>query len=86
MRKEKGLSEKDAIAELLDAYGYEDLVKEAYYGHPKRSDIQVWKDRAKKYNNDVKGVWPWTDNLTQLNDDDIQELIDIFGFDRKGEW
>lgn len=84
--KKQGLDEKSALGELDDEFGYDDLVREAYYGRPRRSDIEVWKDRAKKYNESVKGVWPWTDNLTQLNDDDIQELIDVFGFNRKGEW
>ena len=79
--KEKGLSEKDAIAELLDAYGYEDLVKEAYYGRPKRSDIEIWRDRLKNTN-----VEPYTKNLSNLSDEQVQQLIDAFGFDRKGEW
>ena len=84
--KKQGLDEKHALAELDDEFGYDDLVREAYYGRPKRSDIQVWKDRANKYATDVAEIWPWAKNLTELNDDDIQELIDVFGFNRKGEW
>ena len=53
---------------------------------PKRSDIQVWRDRAKKYGDSVGDVWPLAKTFNDLTDDDIQELIDVFGFDRKGEW
>lgn len=84
--KSQGLDEKTALDELMDAYGYEDLVKESYYGRPKRSDIQVWKDRASKYAKDVGDMWPFAKNLTNLNDDDVQEMIDLFGFNRNGEW
>lgn len=54
--------------------------------NPRRSDIQVWRDRANKYAKDMKDIFPWASNLTSLNDDDVQEMIDLFGFDRKGEW
>ena len=85
--RDQKMDEKSALAELDDEFGYDDLVREAYYGHPRRSDIQVWRDRAKKYAADVGELWPgFTEHYTNLNDDDIQELIDVFGFNRKGEW
>ena len=85
--KKQGLDEKSALAELDDEFGYDDLVREAYYGRPRRSDIQVWRDRAKKYADSVGDLWPgFVEHYTNLNDDDIQELIDVFGFNRKGEW
>ena len=85
--KKQGLDEKSALAELDDEFGYDDLVREAYYGRPKRSDIQVWKDRANKYGKEIgSSVWPFAKQLINLKDDDVQEMIDLFGFDRRGEW
>lgn len=84
--KNQGLDEKSALAELDDEFGYDDLVREAYYGRPRRSDIQVWRDRAKKYGEDVGDLWPFAKTLNDFSDDNIQELIDLFGFNRKGEW
>ena len=85
--RDQKLDEEKALAELMDEFGYEDLVKESYYGRPKRTDVQVWKDRANKYAKEVgSSVWPFAKNLINLNDDDVQEMIDLFGFNRKGEW
>lgn len=84
--RDQKMEEKLALNELKDEFGYEDLIKEAWYGKPKRSDVQVWRDRAKKYVSDVGKMWPGAKALLDYNDDNIQELIDLFGFDRRGEW
>ena len=75
--KKQGLDEKQALAELDDEFGYEDLVREAYYGRPKRTDVQVWRDRGKNL---------IADAFKDLSDQQIQDFINTFGFDRKGEW
>lgn len=52
---------------------------------PRRTDIEVWRDRANKYLESLEGQFPQMNFLKDLNDDDIQEMIDLFGFDRRGE-
>lgn len=84
--RDQKMDEKLALSELNDEFGYDNLIKEAWYGRPKRSDVQVWRDRAKKYVGDVGKMWPGAKTLLDYNDDNIQELIDLFGFDRRGEW
>jgi len=79
--RDQNYDEKSALAELDDEFGYDDLVREAYYGRPKRSDIQVWRDRAAKTPADKFPI-----AVEELSDDQIQNIIDIFGFNRKGEW
>lgn len=79
--KKQGLDEKSALAELDDEFGYDDLVREAYYGRPRRSDIQVWRDRAMNLSVDDYPI-----AVEELSDETIQKIIDAFGFNRKGEW
>lgn len=79
--KKQGLDEKSALAELDDEFGYDDLVREAYYGRPRRTDVQVWRDRAKNLSADAYPI-----AVEELSDQQIQKIIDAFGFNRKGEW
>ena len=63
------------------------------YPNPRRTDIQVWKDRVRGLKQ-KHGDNAYFNNLALFADDtngvdhsnEIQELIDTFGFDRKGEW
>ena len=52
---------------------------------PRRSDIQVWRDRAKKLaENNPKDIM--YKNASEFDDDTIKQFIDVFGFNRNGEW
>lgn len=65
-----------ALAELDDEFGYDDLVREAWYGRPKRTDAQIFRDR-------VKGMSMF-DNIT---DEEIADFIKRYGpLERRGEW
>lgn len=79
--KAKGLDEKSALAELDDEFAEKDLVRESYYGRPKRSDVQVWRDRAYKLSSDEFPI-----AVEELSDEQIQNLINKLGFNRNGEW
>lgn len=48
---------------------------------PRRSDIQVWRDRAMKIPVDKFPV-----AVEELSDEQVQAIIDALGFDRRGEW
>ena len=87
--KEGGMDERTALAELNDEFGYKDMINEAWYGRPRRSDIEVWKDRAKKiYDMDPDNEWNYYIGKYGLEGPDewIQKLIDVFGFNRGDEW
>ena len=61
--------------------------------NPRRTDVEVWKDRARKLakKNPDNAYY---NNILQIADDRngvdhsdmIQEIIDAFGFNRNGEW
>lgn len=63
------------------------------YPNPRRTDVEIWKDRARKlakenpndafYNNILQIV----DDVNGVDHSDkIQKIIDAFGFNRNGEW
>lgn len=83
--RDQKMDEKLALSELNDEFGYEDLINEAWYGHPRRSDLQVLKDRIAVAMKDPKkkAIAP---GFETMSDEDLQEMMSMFGFNRNGEW